>query len=229
MNYIPNNTIRQVLLLLIIVVLGLILFFQLQSFIPAFLGSYTLYVLLKKWMFILTGRYKWRKSMTAALLMLLSFIVILIPIALLVNMLGEKINLAIQHGAAVMATIQHYIHGIETRYKITLISTRNIEQITTIGTQTLPRIVGATFNSITTIAIMYFILYFMLVEGRRMEAALHEWIPLKDENTLLLRRETNNLVYSNAVGIPLIALLQGLLGLIAYLVLGVNEPYSGLL
>ena len=66
MNYIPNNTIRQVLLLLIIVVLGLILFFQLQSFIPAFLGSYTLYVLLKKWMFILTGRYKWRKSMTAA-------------------------------------------------------------------------------------------------------------------------------------------------------------------
>jgi predicted PurR-regulated permease PerM len=71
---------------------------------------------------------------------------------------------------------------------------------------------------------MYFILYFMLVEGRRMEAALHEWIPLKDENTLLLRRETNNLVYSNAVGIPLIALLQGLLGLIAYLVLGVNEP-----
>jgi predicted PurR-regulated permease PerM len=224
MNYIPNNTIRQVLLLLIIVVLGLILFFQLQSFIPAFLGSYTLYVLLKKWMFILTGRYKWRKSMTAALLMLLSFIVILIPIALLVNMLGEKINLAIQHGAAVMATIQHYIHGIETRYKITLISTRNIEQITTIGTQTLPRIVGATFNSITTIAIMYFILYFMLVEGRRMEAALHEWIPLKDENTLLLRRETNNLVYSNAVGIPLIALLQGLLGLIAYLVLGVNEP-----
>jgi predicted PurR-regulated permease PerM len=224
MNYIPNNTIRQVLLLLLIVVLGLVLFFQLQSFIPAFLGSYTLYVLLKKWMFILTGRYKWRKSLTAAFLMLLSFIVILIPIALLVNMLGEKLNLAIQHGSDVMATIQHYIHGIETRYKITLISSRNIEQITTIGTQTLPKIVGATFNSITTIAIMYFILYFMLVEGRRMEAALHEWIPLKDENTLLLRRETNSLVYSNAVGIPLIALLQGLLGLIAYLVLGVNEP-----
>jgi predicted PurR-regulated permease PerM len=224
MNYIPNNTIRQVLLLLLIVVLGLVLFFQLQSFIPAFLGSYTLYVLLKKWMFILTGRYRWRKSLTAAFLMLLSFIVILIPIALLVNMLGEKLNLAIQHGSDVMATIQHYIHGIETRYKITLISSRNIEQITTIGTQTLPKIVGATFNSITTIAIMYFILYFMLVEGRRMEAALHEWIPLKDENTLLLRRETNSLVYSNAVGIPLIALLQGLLGLIAYLVLGVNEP-----
>ncbi|MBS1975528.1 MAG: AI-2E family transporter, partial [Bacteroidetes bacterium] len=72
--------------------------------------------------------------------------------------------------------------------------------------------------------IMYFILYFMLVEGRKMEAALHEWIPLKDENTLLLRRETNSLVYSNAVGIPLIAFLQGVLGLIGYLILGVNEP-----
>lgn len=64
----------------------------------------------------------------------------------------------------------------------------------------------------------------MLTEGRKMEAAFHEWIPLKDENVLLLRRETNSLVYSNAIGIPLIALLQGFIGLIGYLALGVDEP-----
>ena len=56
LNNISNNVIRQVLLLLFISLLGIVLFLQLQSFIPALLGSYTLFVLLKKPMFILTGR-----------------------------------------------------------------------------------------------------------------------------------------------------------------------------
>jgi len=224
MNYIPNNTIRQVLLLFVIVLLGITLFLQLQSFIPALLGSYTMYVLLKKWMFILTGKYKWKKSLAAALLMILSFVIILLPIVLLTEMMSSKINFAIRHASEVLSTIEKFIHTYEQRYNIEITSSKNIDQLTSLGTQTLPRILGATFNSITTIAIMYFILYFMLAEGRKMEAALHEWIPLKDENTLLLRRETNSLVYSNAVGIPLIAILQGILGLIGYLILGVNEP-----
>jgi len=219
MNYIPNNTIRQVLLLFVIVLLGITLFLQLQSFIPALLGSYTMYVLLKKWMFILTGKYKWKKSLAAALLMILSFVIILLPIVLLTEMMSSKINFAIRHASEVLSTIEKFIHTYEQRYNIEITSSKNIDQLTSLGTQTLPRILGATFNSITTIAIMYFILYFMLAEGRKMEAALHEWIPLKDENTLLLRRETNSLVYSNAVGIPLIAILQGILGLIGYLIL----------
>jgi predicted PurR-regulated permease PerM len=224
MNYIPNNTIRQVLLLFVIILIGTVLFLQLQSFIPALLGSYTMFVLLKKWMFILTGRYKWKKSLTAAFLMLISFVVILLPIALLINMMSSKINFAIQHSSDVLHTIERYVHSYEVKYNVELFSEKNVQQLTNLGTETLPKILGATFNSITTIAIMYFILYFMLVDGRKMEASLHEWIPLKDENTLLLRRETNNLVYSNAVGIPLIALLQGVLALIGYLILGVNEP-----
>ena len=224
MSAISNNAIRQILLLIVILLLGLVLFFQLESFIPALLGSYTMFVLLKKWMYILTGRYKWKKSLAAALLMLLSFIIILLPIALLVNMMSSKVNFALQHTSSVLNAIEQYIHKYEIRYNVEIFTQKNVDQLTSWGTATLPHILGATFNSITTIAIMYFILYFMLADGRKMEAAFHEWIPLKDENVLLLRRETNSLVYSNAIGIPLIALLQGLLGLIAYLVLGVSEP-----
>ncbi len=224
MSYIPNNAIRQVLLLAVIIMLGSVLFWQLQSFLPALLGSYTMYVLLKKYMYILTGRYKWKKSWAAALLMFISFLVILLPIVLLINMMSSKINFALQHSSEVLNAIEKYAHQYEGKYGIEILSSKNIEQLTSWGTETLPKILGATFNSLTTIAIMYFILYFMLIEGRKMEANLHEWIPLKDENTLLLRRETNSLVYSNAIGIPLIALLQGLLGLIIYIILGVNEP-----
>lgn len=72
---------------------------------------------------------------------------------------------------------------------------------------------------------MYFILYFMLVNRRWMEQSLYEYIPLKDENVLKLGKEVNMMVMSNAIGIPLIALAQGIVALVGYLIIGVNEPF----
>jgi predicted PurR-regulated permease PerM len=224
MNSISNNIVRQVLLLLIIIFLAVVLFVQLQSFLPALLGSYSLFVLLKKWMYILTGRYKWKKSLTAALLMLLSFLVILLPFAMLINLLSSKVNFAVQHSSAVLKTLEDFLQQREKKYGLDFISDSNVQQLTNWGAQTIPRILGATFNSIINIVFTYFILYFMLINGRKIEVSLVEWIPLKNENVLMLRHETNALVYSNAIGIPLIALFQGMLGLIGYIVLGVNEP-----
>jgi predicted PurR-regulated permease PerM len=224
MNAISNNAIRQILLLLVIIALGIVLFSQLQSFLPAALGAYTLFVLLKKWMYILTGRYKWKKGRAAGLLMFGSFLVILLPIALLINLLYGKIGFAVEHSTQVLNTLQQFIHRFEHKYRMVITSGKTMAELTSWGAQTLPQVLGATFNTITTVAVMYFILYFMLIEGRKMESSLHEWLPLKDENLLLLRRETNSLVYSNAVGIPLIALLQGSIALLGYLMLGVNEP-----
>ncbi len=175
-------------------------------------------------MYILTGKYKWRKSLAAGLLMLLSFVVILLPIVMLINMMTAKINFAIQHSSEVLRTLERFIRSYELKYNVSILSENNLQQLTAWSAQTLPRILGATFNSIITIVFTYFILYFMLISGRRMESWLIDWMPMKNENVLLLRKETNSLVYSNAIGIPLIALFQGALGLVAYLFLGVDQP-----
>jgi predicted PurR-regulated permease PerM len=225
MKQIPNNAIRQILILATIITLGIILFDQLKSLIPSFLGAYTLYVLLRKWMFILNGRYKWNKGATAAFLMFLSFLIILLPIFIVVNMLTSKVAFALQHSQDVLTSLQQYIEKIEAKYKIDLLTDANVEKITNWGSATVPKILGATVDTLTGIVIMYFILYFMLVDGRKMESNFYDWVPLKDENTMLLRKELNNMVYSNAIGIPLIAILQGIVGLIGYLILGVDEPW----
>lgn len=224
MSQITNNTIRHLIFLLIIILLAVILFIQLQTFLPALLGAYTLYVILRKYMFILQARYKWKKALAAATLMLISFVVILLPIFLLINMMGSKISFAVQHSSDVLNSIKSYIQQYETRYDIEILSTANINKASAWAANTLPSVLGATLSTITTIAVMYFILYFMLTEGRRMEAGFYDMVPLKDENVLLLRKEMNSLVYSNALGIPLIALVQGIAGLIMYLILGVKEP-----
>ena len=224
MNQIPGNAIRQILLLSIIILLGMVLFFQLSSFIPAFLGAYTLYIIMRKYQFILEGRYKWKKSLSAALLMLLSFLIILLPIFVLVNMVSSKLGYAIQHSSEVLMTIKNFIQKYEAQYGIDLLTDINVQKLTSWGAQTLPRVLNSTVNTLITIIMMYFILYFMLTEGRKMESRFYEWAPLKDENILLLRRDLNGMVLSNAIGIPLIALVQGIVGLIGYLIIGVPEP-----
>ncbi|MBL7737261.1 MAG: AI-2E family transporter [Chitinophagaceae bacterium] len=224
MNQIPGNAIRQILLLSIIILLGMVLFFQLSSFIPAFLGAYTLYIIMRKYQFILEGRYKWKKSVSAALLMLLSFLIILLPIFVLVNMVSSKLGYAIQHSSEVLMTIKNFIQKYEAQYGVDILTDINVQKLTSWGAQTLPRVLNSTVNTLITIIMMYFILYFMLTEGRKMESKFYEWAPLKDENILLLRRDLNGMVLSNAIGIPLIALVQGIVGLIGYLIIGVPEP-----
>lgn len=224
MNYLSNNIVRQVLILMMILFLGVVLFIHLQTFLPAFLGAYTFYVLLRKWMFLLTDKFKWKKTIAAVVLMLISFLVILLPIMLLVNMMASKVAFAIEHSSEILTSIEKYVNQYEVRFKIELITDENIRKITAYSAEILPKILGATFNTLFTIVMLYFILYFMLVEGRKMESKFYDWVPLKDENVITIRKEMNGMVFSNAIGIPLIALFQGCVGLIGFILLGVQEP-----
>lgn len=224
-NVIDQNRVRQVFFIILILLLGILLFFELYSFLPAMLGAITIYILLHKWMFYLTEKKKWRKGWTAVLLMLFSFVVILLPVALLVNMLSSKVSYAVAHSDELVQALKTVVASIEDRFSVTLASDENINKMGGTIAKSLPGILGATFNTLTTIFFMYFILYFMLVNGRQMENTLYEHVPLKDKNVNRLGKEIHMMVMSNAIGIPLIAFAQGVIGLVGYLIIGVNEPF----
>lgn len=224
-NVIDQNRIRQFFFIVLILLLGILLFLELYSFVPALLGAITLYILMHRWMFYLTEKKKWRKGWTALLLMLFSIIVILIPVGLLINMLSSKVSYAVQHSDELVAAIKKVVANIEQRFDISLASEENINRLGAGITKSLPGILGATFNTVTTIFFMYFILYFMLINGRKMEDALYEYIPLRDDNVSKLGKEVHMMVMSNAIGIPLIAFAQGLVALTGYLIIGIKEPF----
>jgi len=224
-NVFDQNRIRQFFFIALLLLLGILLFLELQSFLPALLGAITLYILMHRFMFYLTEKKKWRKGWTAILLMLVSIIVILLPVGLLVNMLSSKVAYTIEHSTELVTALKKVAHDIEQRFDIAIVSDQNINKLGEGIAQILPQILGATFNTLTIIFFMYFILYFMLVNGRKMENTLYEYIPLKDENVSKLGKEVNMMVVSNAIGIPVIAFAQGLVGLIGYLIIGVKEPF----
>ncbi len=223
-NYIDASKLRQISFIVILILLGFILFTELKNFIPAFLGALTFYVLMRKWMFRMVYVRKWKPGAAACVMMLTSFIVIMVPIWMVVNLMSPRISFAIQHSSEVIAKIKPFIHTIETRTGIELYSDKNLSALSSFLATNIPSVVGATFNTLTSIAMMYFIMYFMLVNGRKMERVISDTVPMNEENTNKVGTEINNIVLSNAIGIPLIAFLQGVVGLIGYFILGVDQP-----
>jgi predicted PurR-regulated permease PerM len=70
---------------------------------------------------------------------------------------------------------------------------------------------------------MFFVLYYMLVHGRKMEEYLNDFIPLKNKNREILSAETDIMIRANAIGIPLLAVIQGLLGTLGYFIFGISD------
>ena len=223
MAKINNQHIRQVSFYILLVFLGVFLFLQVTSFLPALLGAITFYILLRSPMHKMVYQKKWKKSYAAGLLLLLSFLIVLVPVGIFLNMLSIKLNYVINNSTKVIETFHKLISTQEQQYHVVIFSDENIKKITNNIANFLPSILGATISSITTVTIMYFILYFMLIGSKEMEYWLEENIPMKNKNVDLLGIELKKLVISNAVGIPLTAIVQSLVALLGYWVAGVSD------
>ncbi len=222
---ISNQIIRQIFLILIILLSGIVLFINSSGFLPAFLGAYTLYVLLRKSYVYLTNNRKWWPSLAASVLLLLSFVVFLLPLFFLfqagVNSYAESLK-QVTH---LLDSLNKYIDLTEKKYNIDLIDSSTLNKITALVTEKIRQALNSTINGVANIAIMYFVLYFMLTQQEVMHKAFIELLPLNHKNSKTVERELNRLVLSNAIGIPLTALVQGIAGLIIFFILGVDNPW----
>ena len=222
---ISNQTVRQVFFILILVLLGGIVFMQLKNLLPAFLGAYTLYILLRKMMDKLTKLLRgWRKT-SALIIIVTSLLIVLLPLNGLVNLLSSRIKPAMEHSNDIWGSFEKGIKKIEDQLNISILTQDNIKSLSDWGINEMQQILGFTFNSLLIVVVMYFILFFMLVERGNMEKAFYDWLPLRPHSTSLLKKNLNELVLSNAIGIPLVAIIQGLFAWVGYYFAGVQEPF----
>jgi predicted PurR-regulated permease PerM len=227
MDILKTNGLKQLTLLILIAFTGIVLIWQLQYFIPGFLGAVTLYILLRQFYFNLTIRRRWKKWMAATILIITCVIVFVIPIWLLVQLLLPKFTYAFEHSGEIMAQGNHLI-ALVKRYLPRL----NInDQQTQEGIQrivmVIPTFLNATINATASVVIniltAFFILYFMLLSGRDMEKKIVRLLPLKDKNIDSIWSETKNMVVSNAIGIPVLMLCQCIIAVVGYWIFGVPQ------
>jgi len=218
-----NNRLRQIVLLLIIVLLAVSLLTQLYSFLPGLLGAITLFILTRVWYQKLIEGKKWKKGLTAILFMLGAIVLIAIPIYFSIMMVMPKITSLLNNQHEVMQGLQIFSDKIEAYTGLKMFTDDNTKTVAAKISAAIPKLLNSTANVLTNLIMLFFLYYYLLVNGKEIERYLNHIIPLKPENVDSLARETIIMIRANALGIPIICIVQGIFATIGYLIFGVKD------
>ncbi len=222
-NKINPNIIRQGLFLVFLLFLGIIILKEMYFMLGAFLGAITLYVLMRPAMLKLIINRKWKKWIAALFMMLISVILLIIPLGWLTTYAINTIRPLIQNPEVINHTFQQINNYLTQHLSLDILSPKNLSSLNNALLGFAQNTIEGTMSSIGNVAIMYVILYFMLIETATIEKWLVHNIPFKNQNVQKSISEFRSLVYSNAVGIPLVALAQGTVGLLGYWIFGIDQ------
>lgn len=221
---ISGNKIRQIFFLSIILILVGIIVFNLKSFLPALLGAMTLYILLRNYQFRFTEIKKWKSWVSALFLMFISILIIVIPVYFLIDSLVSKLANSGEYVEAMINQAEQIHKYIENKTGYNVLDSLDLKKIGEWATRYSSSLINTTIDMFTTLGSAYFMLYFMLVNGRTIERAINAFVPLKKSNIDKIEDRFNKLVMANVIGIPVVALGQGLTLLIGYLIAGADSP-----
>ena len=218
-----NNRIKQILLLSLILLLVILVIKELDIFLPGLLGALTLYILSRSNYFQLVYNRKWKKGGAAGLFIFYYLFLIGLPIFLAITLISPKINAFLNDPDAMINAAKQSINTIQQKIGFNFFSESTLTNSLSKLTAFIPTLLNSTATLISNLAIMLFILYYMLYYGKEIERTLNRLIPLEQQNINMLASETKKIVRANALGIPLISIIQGLTATLGYFIFGVNE------
>ena len=207
-------------LIVIILFIGIIIFRQITPFMGGLLGALTIYILVRGQMNHLVEKRKLKRSISALLITAETIFVFLIPLGLTVWMVVNKLQDINLDPQTYIAPLQQVAELIKEKTGYDVLGKDTLAFIVSI----LPRIGQIIMESISSLAInlfvMIFVFYFMLIGGKKMEAYVNDILPFSEANTQEVIHKINMIVRSNAIGIPLLAIIQGGVATIGYLLFG---------
>jgi len=218
-----SKQVNRYIFLAIILFFAYFLFASVKQFFPAFLGAITFYILSKSFVRWLVQKKGWSKSMTAVLIILISFFLILLPVAGLISLLYNKISAVLSNPDVITNSIKQADDVLKQKYHISFISADMLASIRSKASDLLSLVLNKGLGFVSTILMMYFFLYFMITNTNRMEAAIILYLPFKKDKIKLFGDELVRQTFSNSVGIPSIAVVQGFAGFLCYWITGVHE------
>lgn len=223
LNQIHPNKIRQLFFLSVIILLFILISKELYSMLSAFLGAITLYALLRIVMIQLVTKYNLKKWLAALLLIISTSIVIILPAIWIVTISFEKLQPIINNPTLLNQTFEKIHLYLIQKVNIDILNADNIAKINAFVLGNAKIIIGGTMSTLGNIFIMFFVLYFMLVQTLEIETWLRKNVPFNNSNVNKILNESRNLIVSNAIGVPIVAILQGLTGLLGYFIFGVQD------
>lgn len=226
--YEPDETIqknnmffRQLLFLAVLILIGAVIVKELAFFIGSFLGAITLYVVFRPWQYKLVERFHWKPWIASLLMVIMATLILaglLFGVFRVVS--SELINFDF---TSLIPMLDNTVADINKHLPFNLIPTTYVEDSTAFLAKGAGTIIQNTYSFVINIMFMLLILYFMLANSQGMERRVGRYNPFKGESRAMMNTEVSSIIYSNAIGIPLIMLGQGLTAALIYWVFGIQN------
>lgn len=164
------------------------------------------------------------KNFSAILLLVVSVVVIILPFYALSAMVIQKIA-ELQNDPIYFKNLLFKLkHLIPVGEDVQKLIGEGLKKAGTWATELFPSLISGAFNIVLGLLLMYFLLYFMLVDRERFESALIKYAPFRAQNAQRFAEEMRNTTYANVLGQGFIAMVQGSLVSLCFFVLGYTDP-----
>lgn len=208
-------------LIAIIIVMGIVLLREITPFTGGLLGAFTIYILVRKQMARLTTKKHMKRSKAAALITCEVLFFFLVPLSctvwLIINRL-ETVHLSVD---SIIAPIQEAENYIKARFGFDILGNNAVSWMVSKAPEIGQAIMGEISSFLINVFVVVFVLYFMLTGGYAMENYIRDILPFTPENKQHVLNKVRVIVRSNAIGVPLLAIIEGGIATIGYLIFGV--------
>ena len=222
---INNNSINQIMLILIIILICVLIFKNLLYYLPGFLGAITLYILFRNGYHYFTVNRGYNKSLISIGYILVSIIFIVLPLWAIIDYLVSQVSQVLSNTAEIVQ--QFNLIKVYMKDKPLLKEIDMSDEALLNSLQRLTKYIPNILNSLVEVGInlvaAFFILFFMQVHNERMENYIYRAIPFSSKSKREIWQEINLMVRSNAIGIPILGFCQGLVAMLGYYIFGVDN------
>ena len=207
---------------ILIVGLGYLLFCQAQPYMNCILGAFTLYVLLRK-------PYGWlqcRMNRTCAVWLLTIGVTLflIVPLTLFTWAIVSQLSGMHLDMASVIGPAEKVIDFIEEKTGFDLLSERSMSFVVTQVSLVGQKVMSGVSDLVVNLFVAILLFFFMLFGRHPMERYVHTLLPFKEKYKREVLEEVDLIVRSNAIGIPLLAIIQGVISLGGYWLCGAPNP-----
>lgn len=216
---------RNYITLILLILLGGFILYSIRGIFGALLGTVVMYTIFRPLHLFLLNHWQWRPQFSAIFIIVGSFIVIVLPFLGLGSMVLSRIESLQENPEWIKGVITKINEFAGTKLnQPDLIANTMKEGLAYLG-KLIPTILGGAASVLLSISVMYFLLYFMFIDHANFESGLLRFSPFREENAMRFGRKLRNITYSNVLGQGLIAIIQGSLVAVGYLVFGFADPF----
>jgi predicted PurR-regulated permease PerM len=221
---ISHTALRQSFLIALILGLSLLLFTNLYFIIDALLGSMILGILsVKPIQFMVRRRIK--RSHAELIYFTGALLGVVVPLTILFFVLKGQWSSFFHFLQGYGQSLEIIGQKLNEKFGISLVNEDMIKSTAIKISSFVPKLLNSTLDLLTTIGVMYFLLYFFIKEGTSIRRGLLSILPLKDSNRESIYSLTYQSVLSNSLMMPLVALFQGLIAWVGYALAGVSHSF----